>query len=206
MVRPGEGARSRGITAEEKFLKDAQLLEAELKKHPDDCRSRFYLAQSYHDAGRFKDAYENYLIRAEMPGWDEENFVAQYRAGKLAVRLDKPFGDILALLLKAFEMRPDRGAEPLHELAVYCRNKGCFWQAYMFAKTGSEIPCPDDILFVEKEIYQWRIYDELAVAAYWTGHYRESREASEKILRLPLNLPDAERIRKNLDFARQKIG
>jgi glycosyltransferase involved in cell wall biosynthesis len=206
LVRPGEGARSRGISAEEKFLKDAQLLEAELKKHPDDCRSRFYLAQSYNDAGRLQQAFENYLVRAAMPGWDEENFVAQYRAGKLAIRLDKPFSDSLVILLKAFEMRPARGAEPLHELAVYCRNKGWFWQAYMFAKMGSEISYPSDILFVEKEIYQWRIYDELAVAAYWTGHYLESKEASEKILQLPLTSQDSERIRKNLNFALQKIA
>ncbi|MGZ8195636.1 MAG: glycosyltransferase family 2 protein [Methylosarcina sp.] len=205
LVRAGEGARSRGISAEEKFLKDARLLEAELKNHPDDCRSRFYLAQSYNDAGYLQEAYKNYLIRSAMPGWDEETFVAQYRAGKLSIRLDKPFSEVLATLLKAFEMRPSRGAEPLHELAFHCRNKGWFWQAYMFAKTGAEIAYPTDILFVEKEIYQWRIHDELAVAAYWTGHYEESMRASEKILQLPLNLEDLERIRKNLNFALQKI-
>ncbi|MGR9088721.1 MAG: glycosyltransferase [Gammaproteobacteria bacterium] len=206
IVREGEGARSRGISAEEKFLKDASLLEFELIKHPDDCRSRFYLAQSYQDAGHLKKAYENYLIRSEMPGWDEEAFVSLYRAGKLSVVLDKPYGESLALLLRAFELRPGRGAEPLHELAVHCRNRGYFSQAYMFAKMGSIIPYPDDILFVEKDIYQWRIHDELAVAAYWSGRYEESRKACEKILRLPLAPMHAERVKKNLEFALKKLS
>lgn len=205
-VRGGEGSRSRGVSAEEKFLNDARLLEAELKKHPDDCRNRFYLAQSYNDAGHYLKAYKNYLIRARMPGWEEENFVAQYRAGKLSIQLDKPFSEIVANLLRAFELRPSRGAEPLHELAVYCRHKRWFAQAYMFAKTGAETAYPNDTLFVEKEIYQWRIHDELAVAAYWTGRYEESRDASEKILQLPLPAAHADRIRKNLDYALQKLA
>ncbi|WP_326498691.1 glycosyltransferase [Methylomicrobium sp. Wu6] len=206
IVRAGEGARSRGVSAEEKFLKDARLLEAELKRHPEDCRSRFYLAQSYRDARQHQKAYANYLLRAEMPGWVEESFVAQYQAGKLAVVLKKPYGEIVSQLLKAYEMRPSRGAEPLHELAMYCRNQGWYAQAYLFAKTGSEIPFPSDILFVEKEIYHWRIFDEVAVAAYWTGRYQESRDACEKALQFPLAAGHVERIQKNLQFALQKLA
>jgi len=202
----GEGVRSRGVSAEEKFLKDARLLETELKKNPEDCRSRFYLAQSYRDAKQYQKAYANYLRRAEMPGWVEENFVAQYQAGKLAVIMNKPYGEIVSQLLKAYEMRPSRGAEPLHELAAYCRNQGWYAQAYLFAKAGSEIPFPSDILFVEKEVYQWRIFDELAVASYWTGRYQESREACETALQFSLAAGDAERIRKNIQFALQKLA
>ncbi len=202
----GEGVRSRGVSTEEKFLKDARLFEAELKKHPDDCRSRFYLAQSYRDARQHHKAYANYLRRAEMPGWIEENFVAQYQAGKLAVVLKKPYGEIAAQLLKAYEMRPGRGAEPLHELAAYCRNQGWYAQAYLFAKMGSQVPFPSDILFVENEIYHGRIFDELAVAAYWTGRYQESRDACEKALQSPLAAGHVERIRKNLEFALQKLA
>lgn len=206
IVRAGEGARSRGISSEEKFLKDARLLETELKKHPEDCRSRFYLAQSYRDAGHFQRAYLNYLRRAEMPGWVEESFVAQYQAGKMAVLLKKPYGEIATQLLKAYEMRPSRGAEPLHELAAHCRNKGWYAQAYLFAKAGSEIPYPSDKLFVEKEVYLWRIYDELGVAAYWTGRYQESKEACEKALSCPMSAPHVERLRANVQFAVQKLA
>ena len=202
----GEGVRSRGISEQQKYMNDANLLEAELQKHPDDCRSCFYLAQSYRDAGYLEKAYETYLHRATMAGWPEENFVAQCCAGKLAVQLNKPYTEILEVLLKAYEMRPSRGAEPLHLLAEYCRNKNLFAQAYMFAKTGSQIPYPADMLFVPQDIYSWRIFDELAVAAYWVGHYQECRVVCENLLQLNLPVKEAERIQKNLDYATQKLA
>jgi len=205
IIHAGQGARSVGISEEEKFLKDAALLEAELARKPEDCRSRFYLAQSYKDAGHMDKAYENYLLRADMPGWEEENYVAQYRAGKMAVALGRPYGEIVALFLKAYEMRPGRGAEPLHDLAAYCRHQNWFAQAYLFAKMGSQIAYPDDILFVETDIFQWRILDELAVSAYWTGRYAESRDACNKILKRSVPAEHIKRIKENLDFAVQKL-
>ena len=48
---------------------------------------------------------------------------------------------------------------------------------YLFAKAGAEIAYPTDVLFVEKDICEWRIFDELAIAAYWTGHYVESKNS-----------------------------
>jgi hypothetical protein len=73
-------------------------------------------------------------------------------------------------------------------------------------KTGSQIPYPTDLLFVEKDIYGWRILDELAIAAYWTGHYQESKALCEKLLVMALSIDDAERIQKNLQFAIQKLS
>ena len=38
--------------------------------------------------------------------------------------------------------------------------------------TDHAIPAmPDDKLFVEHEVYRWRMADERALAAYWTGRY-----------------------------------
>ena len=202
----GEGARSRDLSAKQKYLADARLLEAELKKHPKDARSRFYLAQSYSDAGDSKSAFKHYLLRSGIDGWPEETFVAQYRAGKEALRLNKPYLEINQILLKAYEMRPTRGTEPLYQLATYCRTKRWYAQAYMYAKTGSEIAYPSDTLFVERDIYEWRIFDELSIAAYWLGHYEESKALCEKLLAMALVLEDAERIQKNLDFAVQKLA
>ncbi len=202
----GEGVRSRGVTAQQKFLSDARLLETELTKNPTDTRSRFYLAQSYRDAGIIDKAYKNYLKRARMEGWPEENFVAQYQAGVLAIRLNKPYPEVLELLLNAYEKRPSRGTEPLHQLAAYCRQKNGYAQAYMFAKTGSEIPYPADMLFVEKDTYEWRILDELSIAAYWTGRYLESKNLCEKLLSMNLSETDTTRIKMNLDFAIQKLS
>lgn len=207
LCHAGEGARSLGVSQEEKYLRDARLLEEELQNNPDDCRSRFYLAQSYRDAGHLHEAYDNYRLRAEMAGgWDQETFVAQLEAGRMARLLGLPHATVLEELLAAFNLRSTR-AEPLHELAVHCRLGHRFGEAYLFAKMGTLIPYPADTLFVNRDLYQWRLLDELSVAAYWTGRYGESRLACEELLRLhdagevAFDGETLERIRKNLAFA-----
>ncbi len=92
---------------------DADLLEQQLAANPADARSRFNLAQSYRDAGHWKQARENYLMRAAMPGgWIEETFCAQYQAGRMALKLGLDYGAVREDMLVAVNLRPCR-AEPL---------------------------------------------------------------------------------------------
>lgn len=212
LIHSGEGARSRGKTPEQKFLADAALLEEELKRNPEDPRSRFYLAQSYRDAGHPDKARGNYLLRAKMTnGWVEEAFFAQYEAGRMARWLKLPHETVLADLLEAYNCRPTR-AEPLHELAHYCREHQRWGEAFLFASTGAQLPKPNDRLFVRFDIYEWRMLDELSVSAYWAGLYAASRDAAMTLLKrhesggakVPEN--DLDRIRKNLRFAEDKLG
>src|SRR5690606_23280649 len=84
-----QGAKSHGLTREQKYLRDAELLEEDLRQHPDNARSQFYLAQSYRDAGQLEKALAAYAKRAGMQGWAEERFMAQLEVGRLSVRLGK---------------------------------------------------------------------------------------------------------------------
>jgi glycosyltransferase involved in cell wall biosynthesis len=207
----GQGAKSHALTQEEKFLRDAKLLEEELAKNPDDARSQFYLAQSYRDAGHFERALAEYKKRASMEnGWDEERFMAQLEAGRVSARLERPEAVILGELLAAYNLRPTR-AEPLYELARYYRLKKGFAMATLFAKAGVQTPRPNDRLFVMESIYTWRLLDELAVAASWVGDFATSKRAYETVLEQierGLRVPDAdaERIRQNLTEASGKIA
>ena len=207
VARGGEGARSIGLTDEEKFLRDAHILEEELRKDPDNCRYRFYLAQSYRDARKFQEAYDNYRVRAEMKGgWDEETSVARHQAGRMAILLGMPHAQVLEELLAAYNSRPAR-AEPLHELAVHCRVTQRNGEAYLFAKMASLIPRPSDMLFVIDEIYEWRNDDELAIAACNLGKYEEARELCEKLLRFAeekdaIDCENLQRIEMNLVVAK----
>jgi glycosyltransferase involved in cell wall biosynthesis len=205
----GEGVRSRGLTAEQKFLRDARLLERELRTQPQDARSQFYLAQSYRHAGHHEKAYKAYRKRAAMRGWDEEKFMAQLEVARVAILLGKTEQVVLEEFLKAFDSRPHR-AEPLHDLARYFREKKKYGRAYVFAKSGTLIPRPNDRLFVGEEIYAWRLLDELAVAAYWTGRFEESKTCCEEIVRrvdsgVRLSSDDIKRVQKNLAFANAKL-
>lgn len=206
----GEGVRSRGLTAEQKFLGDAALLEAELQKNPDDPRNQFYLAQSYRDAGHLELAYEHYLKRASLQGWVEETFVALFQAGNIAESLKKAYAEIVDIYLKAFEILPIR-SESLHALARYCRNQKQYNLAYLFASQGLDIPYPTQSLFVNTDVYHWQLLDELAVSAYWSGHYQESKAACIEIMQrqakglFKLSEENHQRIIDNLNFAITKI-
>jgi tetratricopeptide (TPR) repeat protein len=206
----GEGARSHGVTQKEKFLRDARLLTAELKKHPKDTRSQFYLAQSYLHAGELQKALDAYRRRLEMEGYEEERFIAQLEIGRISIQLGKTERVVLQELLNAYELRPLR-AEPLHALARYFREKSQFGRAYIFAQAANALGMTSDRLFVEQDIYAWRILDELAVAAYWVGQYQQSLDCGEELLRryksgLSFHPGDLRRINQNIAFARAKLA
>ena len=210
IYHPEQGAKSHGMTQEEKYLRDAKLLEQDLEQHPDNARSQFYLAQSYKDAGHLETAYAAYEKRAAMLGWPEETFMAQLEVGRLAVRLERPESVVLKELLASYEMRPRR-AEPLYELARYFRLRRKYAKAYLFAKAGIDIPRPKDLLFVAQAVYDWQLLDELGVSAYWVEQFGVCQAACEEILarvERGLQVPEEElrRIHDNLALARAKLS
>jgi hypothetical protein len=147
-----------------------------------------------------------------MPGaWIEETFCAQYQAGRIAVSLGLPHETVREDLLAAVNLRPSR-AEPLHALAAHCRGLKRWGEALAFAGAGAQMPLPKDILFLEHDVYQWRLLDELSVAAYWTGHYAMSRDAAQQILTRAdeggvVLLPrEQKRVQENLQFAIDKLS
>jgi glycosyltransferase involved in cell wall biosynthesis len=210
IYHPGQGAKSHGMTQEEKYLRDARLLEEHLKEHPNNARSQFYLAQSYKHAGHHQKAYEAYRKRVKMNGWIEETFMAQLETGRVARLLEKSEDVVLRELLAAYEMRPVR-AEPLFELASYYRLQKMYGKAYLFARAGVQTRRPNDALFVAQDVYDWRLLDELGVSAYWVAQYAESKAACEQILKkvekgLVVSEVNLNRIKENLMFSNRKLA
>lgn len=196
--RIGGGHRSQD---KDKYRKDAAILEEALRLEPKNTRYAFYLAQSWRDAGEFEKAIHCYKRRLRMGGWAEEVFVSLLEIGNLYIRLGR---DCFEAFIRAYEFRPTR-AEPLCNLAAYLREKGRQKEAYLFAKTASEIPKPDDVLFVDSSVYKWRALDEYAVAAFWCGRFEEALAANTRLL-LVAPIIERARIQKNIDLCRRKAG
>jgi len=200
----GGGAKSHGLSSRDKFLRDAKLLEEELKEKPNDPRTTFYLAQSYKDAKKFQLAYKYYNKRIALKGWAEEVYEAMYQAAVCKREAEAVFA--LDEFLAAYNYRPSR-AEPLHEIARYYRKTKMYSLAYLFAKVGVTIPYPSDRLFVHRDVYEWRLLDELSIAAYWTGRYKESEELCDRLLsegKLPER--EIERVKQNREYARRELA
>lgn len=139
-----------------------------------------------------------------MDGWDEEVFYALYQAGLLCAQARRTTEAVEALL-QAYQCRPTR-REPLVQLARLYRTRGDYHLAYLFAKRAVAIGRPADILFLDDAAYAYRAEDELSIAAYWVGEYRESVAYCDRVLR-EASLPDTDRARtlKNRAFALAKL-
>lgn len=190
----------------DKYLRDAEVLTAEVTRCPEDPRSVFYLAQSYYDAGDFVEAQHWYTRRSEMAGFDEEIFYSLLRIGDTMAHLNAPWPEVQQAYLRAWEFRPGR-AEPLYAIARSYRVEGRHVLGHLFAARASAVPFPDeDVLFVAAEVHTWRALDEQAVCGSWIGRHDETVQLCEKILRRN-DVPedDRQRIVGNRDFSAPMI-
>jgi hypothetical protein len=201
----GGGARSQDPR---KFIRDAAVLERELETEQDAfliSRYTFYLAQSYRDAGDAERALATYLKRPALGFWDQEIFISLLSAARLKEQLGRPEQDVIDAYLRAADAAPTR-AEALHGASRFCRFKGRHEEGYQIAKRGLDLPIPGGALFVEPWIYETGLLDEFAVNAYWSGHNRDSLDASLRILATgKLSGPDIQRVVANAQFASKRL-
>jgi glycosyltransferase involved in cell wall biosynthesis len=175
-----DGARAKNPR---KFIDNAEILERELSTatNPSDiARYTFYLAQSYRDAGVPDKARDAFIKRAGMGFWQEEVCLSWLYAGHAMERLGQLKELALSVYLKAYEAGPHR-AETLYAAARTCRAMKSYHHGYLLAKTGVELAEPDT-LFVDSSVYGWRMLDEFQLCAFWSGHFDEAVEASERLL------------------------
>jgi glycosyltransferase involved in cell wall biosynthesis len=195
-----DGARSQQ-SQEEKFSRDAEVLQRALKDEPNNARYAFYFAQSLRDAGKPAEALAAYQARVKMGGWAEEVYFSLLQIAALMERTGAESAHIIQAYLNAYDFRPTR-AEAVCDLARYCRLQGKYFPARDFARTAAQIVQPDDVLFIDRTVYDWRARDELSVALYYTNERAESATLCRALLadsRLPAE--QRPRIQANLDFA-----
>ena len=200
------GARNVGISAVEKYTKDAEMLLDALTNpespnyEPKNSRYQFYLAQSYFDSQQFEKAEKAYLDRVQLGGWEEEVYYSMFRMAIISTILDRPWQEQHDRYLQAWSYRPIR-AEPLHQLARLLRTRGEPRQAYLYAKHAAELVLPPhDILFISEDVYKWMCVDEIGASAFYCHDFEKGGAACKYILDNNLCPPeDRERIVKNLE-------
>lgn len=184
----------------DKYLRDAEVLLAEHRRHPDDARTVFYLAQSYFCYGDFANSRKWDQHRVEMGGWEEEVYYSMFRVAEAMAKLGEPWPEVQDAYLRAWNYRPTR-AEALHALARHCRIAGDYPLGHLFAARAAELPPTTDVLFVNAEVQQWRALDEQAVCASWIGRPGEAFDISRRLVALDYLLEqDRQRIEANRDL------
>lgn len=197
-----DGARSKDP---QKYQKDAQVLETALAEDPNNSRYVFYLAQSYRDAKDYPKALTTYERRSKMGGWNEEVFYSLLQIALLQETLKMPSDVVVASYSRAYQYRTSR-VEPLYYMAKYFRDNNNFKSGYLVAQIAQTLPVSQDLLFVEKWMYDYGIALELSICAYWIGKYEECQQISLDLLKrkdLPANVRTC--VENNLGFANAKL-
>jgi glycosyltransferase involved in cell wall biosynthesis len=206
MRRNHDGARRKDP---ETYRRDAAVLELALRTETSPfllARYRFYLAQSYRDCREWNKALQHYLARAELGFWQEEVFVSLYCAAQMKELLHHPERDVIDAYLRAARALPSR-VEALHGASRLCRLTKNYEEGYRIAKRGLGIAMPpSDALFVESWIYTTGLRDEYSLNAYWSGHYKESLDATLEILATgELPPQEIQRVVENARFASESL-
>lgn len=184
----------------EKYLNHANILEQHLQRDTtgDVSRWLFYLAQSYyfsalytfdnedrmHKLNKALKAYrERVAITAE--GYSEEIFYSQYIIGNISELLENDWDIVLQEYIKACDMDPVR-AEPAYKIICHYYDTDDYTTAYEYSKKFLKLyhgthPFPQRLLFVELELYHWKLlYMHLKICLK-TDHLDEAKTMVKKL-------------------------
>jgi tetratricopeptide (TPR) repeat protein len=152
----------------DKFLRDIRLLEKGLNENPNNDRYTFYLANSYKNAGQLENAIKTYKQRIHLGGWNEEVWYSYYSLGQCYKELGN-MKEAINIWIHGYEFLPNR-IENLYEIINYYRISGKNTLAYTYynlAKYEKNRKTVFDNLFLEKDIYDYKLDYELSIIGYY---------------------------------------
>jgi len=167
----------------DKFERDIRLLKKGLEDLPNDPRYTFYLANSYRDAGQHENAIEKYKKRIEIGGWVEEVWYSFYSIGCCYRNLnDMP--NAIFYWIEGYEKIPDR-LENLYEIIKYYRenSKNKISNIFCeFAKYELKKKTNFDHLFLQNDIYSYKIDYEDSINGYYVNPHKDMRISCMKVI------------------------
>jgi glycosyltransferase involved in cell wall biosynthesis len=172
-----------GSNRKVKFERDLRLLRAGLKREPHNARYMFYLAQTFKDLDRYKEAIAWYERRIQAGGYAEEIWYATYMIAACLQKLGR-YDAFVRRAFEAYELRPTR-AEPLLLLSNHYRERRSYAVATLFSEAGDQIAFPhDDHLFVEQHAYDHGFRHDLSIVGRQSPHAAVRERAYEACMDL----------------------
>jgi len=171
----------------DKFERDIRLLKKGIEEFPDNDRYHFYLANSYKDSGDYDNAIETYKKRIKIGGWQEEIWYSYYAIG-ICYKLKGDIGKAIHAWMDAYQFFPER-IENLYEIIHFYRCEGKNRLAYPFcrlAKVELDQNRKLDYLFMQKDVYDYKLDYELSIIGYYcnTDKY-DLEKISMSVLKYP---------------------
>lgn len=181
----GAGTSYRNLDPSAKYARDVQLIQEALLTCGDAAltsRYTFYLAASLQSAGRLQEAFQCYGDRTrQKAGYDQEIYVSFLRMGHLAKSQYSNVRMQLHMYEMAYEVDPTR-AEAQHYISELAREQLWWNLAWLFITDGLQRLSEPTKLFIESEIYDWRLKYEQSIAAWYVGNFDVGRTSCEWLL------------------------
>ena len=178
-----------GGSKSDKFLRDIKLLTNGIIDEPNNERYHFYLANTYHDSGDYKNAIEIYKKRIKFGGWNQEVWYSYYRIG-LCYKQMQNIPEYINALLDAYNYLPDR-LEALHDLISHYRYLGKNKVSKLFYDSAKQILNKnnniDDYLFLSNDVYKYKLYYEYTIIA----GYNNIKNINDEVITILNNTSDS---------------
>ena len=161
-----------GGAKSDKYERDIRLLLKGIEEEPNNViRYHFYLANTYKDSGKYKEAIEHYEKRINFGGWNQEVWQSMYKIGFCY----KDMGNIESAIywwLNAYDFLPER-IENLYHIVQHYRNTSKHNLASQIYKLAVEQIDKnlnrDGYLFLENDIYTYKMFYEYSIFSYYIG-------------------------------------
>jgi tetratricopeptide (TPR) repeat protein len=199
-----EGSRSAdGLVV--KHARDCEVLRRALEKEPNEPRYWYYLAMRLFGAQKFEEAIGAYERRIALDcGLQAERSYSQMMIGQCLELLGRPFEEIQAAYLAAFQANPRR-AEPIYALGCVHSKRGEHALAELYARAAQRITRPTDPMPVDETVYAYRAVELLAGSIAEQGRLGEAANLLEKLILLPqLPAEEHERVKENIALLRRE--
>jgi glycosyltransferase involved in cell wall biosynthesis len=157
-----------GGSKSDKFMRDIRLLKKGLETNPNNDRYTFYLANSLKDAGELDEAIETYRKRIEIGGWNEEVWYSYFNIGH-CYRMKGDMGNAISSWMDAYQFLPERLENLYHIIHHYrcCGKNRLAYPFYVLAKNELKKNKRQDYLFMEKDVYDYKLDYEMSIVGYY---------------------------------------
>lgn len=193
-----------GGCKQNKFERDIKLLTDGILKEPNNDRYHFYLANSYIDLGKNKEAIEMYKKRISFGGWQEEVWFSYYKLGMAYMNIGE-IEKAMSTWLDGYQYYQDR-LEGIYEIIKYYRINSKHILANIYYDIAKKILDKnlnrDNCLFLQNDVYTNKLYYEFTIIAYYLGIKNINNEIV-KILNTKNN--DTQNLLSNFKFYDNKL-
>jgi len=165
-----------------RWERDKVVLEKLYSQNPKNARTLFYLAQTWECLGKDLLAINCYEECVLVSKWSEEIYECKYRMIKCHERYgDCKWPEIQEFYLRLYSEYPHR-IESIYNIIDHWHKEDNHELVCFFAKEVFNKPIPtNDILFVEQDVYKWKLAYLLGIHGFYSKDNREiGRIAADK--------------------------